>query len=155
MPPEVTQSVLGVLTTVATAWPAPPQRVYGVGIDVVDLVEFEHAVAVGGERWLRKLFTDTERAYAACRADRYATRFAAKEAVVKALGVGFRDGVAARTVEIACDPAGRPHVRLHADAARVAQELGVGEVLVSLSRDGGVAAAAAWALSMDEQETTR
>lgn len=155
MPPDLTQPALRLVTAVATALPAPPHRIHGVGIDVVDLTEFEHAVAVGGERWLRKLFTDTERAYADGRADRYATRFAAKEAVVKALGVGFRDGVAARAVEIACDPAGRPCVCLHAVAARVAKELGVGEVLVSLSRDGGVAAAAAWALSMDEQETTR
>jgi len=142
------------LASVAAALPAAQHRVCGTGIDVVELAEFEHVLSVGGQRWLRKVFTDAERAYADGRADRYATRFAAKEAVVKALGIGFRDGVGARTVEIVCDAAGRPQVHLHADAAKVATQLGVREVLISLSRDGGVAAAVAWALSTERQETT-
>lgn len=155
MPPDADHSAIGLLTTVATALPAPTADIYGVGVDVVDLAEFQHMVAVGGDRWLRKIFTDAELAYADGRTDRYATRFAAKEAVVKALGVGFRAGIAARTVEIICDRDGRPRVLLHAAASRVAADLRIGGVLVSMTRDGGLAAAAAWALSTHDEETTR
>lgn len=155
MPPDADHSALGLLTAVATALPAAPQNIYGVGVDVVDLVDLEHMVAVGGDRWLRKIFTDAELTYAGGRIDRYATRFAAKEAVVKALGVGFRAGIAARTVEIICDRDGRPQVLLHAAASRLAADLRIGQVLVSMTRDGGLAAAAAWALSTHDEETTR
>lgn len=155
MPPDADHSALGLLTAVATAPPAPPQHIKGVGVDVVDLAEFGHVVAVGGDRWLRKIFTDAELTYADGRTDRYATRFAAKEAVVKALGVGFRAGIAPRTVEIICDRDGRPQVQLHAAASRLAADLRVGGVLVSMTRDGGLAAAAAWALSTHDEETTR
>lgn len=127
-------------------------RIIGVGVDVVDIASIEHNLKVGGRRWLRKVFTDAELDYAEQRPDRLASRLAGKEAVVKALGVGFRDGVSPRTIEIACDPAGAPSVLLHDPATTVAHDHGINRVMVSLSRDGGVAAAAAWALANDEEE---
>lgn len=127
-------------------------RIIGVGVDVVDIASIEHNLKVGGRRWLRKVFTDAELDYTGQRPDRLATRLAGKEAVVKALGVGFRDGISPRTIEIACDPAGAPSVLLHDPAITVAHDHGVDRVIVSLSRDGGVAAAAAWAFANDEEE---
>lgn len=142
-----TRRVLGAVSS-------PPRevaraRVAGVGIDVVDVASIEHNATVGGERWLRKVFTDGERSYASGNAERLATRFAAKEAVVKALGTGFRDGISPRAVEIVCDTAGAPAVVLHGAAATAVRDIGVTRVLISLSRAGGIAAAAAWALSND------
>src|SRR5690349_6709270 len=67
-------------------------HVRGVGADLVDITSFERNVAVGGNRWLANVFTELERNDTDEQTDRLATRFAAKEAVVKALGVGFRDG---------------------------------------------------------------
>jgi len=124
----------------------------GVGIDVVDLVEFEHNMRVGGERWLRKIFTEVEIADAADRPDRAArlgTRFAAKEAVVKALGTGFREGVSARTIEITTEPEGAPIVSLSAPTSGIAAAMNVGDVMVSMTREGGCAVAVAWALTDD------
>jgi holo-[acyl-carrier protein] synthase len=137
------------LTAVAERSVALPARIIGVGIDVVDIASIEHNAAIGGERWMRKVFTDTEQADADGNLDRLATRFAGKEAVVKALRTGFRDGVSLRAVEIVCEPGGAPAVVLHGAAAAAADNVGVGRVVISLSRDGGIAAAAAWALSND------
>jgi holo-[acyl-carrier protein] synthase len=123
--------------------------VVGVGVDVVDLVEFEHNLRVGGSRWLRKLFTEAELATGQGRPERLGTRFAAKEAVVKALGTGFRAGVSARCVEIVSDPDGRPRVVLAGAAAVAALAREVGEVRVSMSREGGCAVAVALAVSSE------
>lgn len=129
----------------------PPEalrhKVVGIGADLVDIATFERNVTVGGDRWLAKLFTDKERSDAMGRIDRLATRFAAKEAVVKALGVGFRDGASPRAIEIACTDDGAPYVTLRAGAAAAAAAAGVGSVLISMSRDGGLAMGAAWALA--------
>jgi holo-[acyl-carrier protein] synthase len=138
------------LATVAGSLPEELRgSLVGVGLDVVEVAGIAHNTSIGGDRWLRKVFTDGERHYADGDAERLATRFAAKEAVAKALGTGFRDGISPTTIEIVCDTAGTPTVVLHGAAARAAGALGVGRVLVSLTRDGGIAAAAAWALAND------
>jgi holo-[acyl-carrier protein] synthase len=137
------------LVAVAADSSRPVPGVVGVGVDVVDLVEFEHNLRVGGPRWLCKLFTETELATAEGRPERLGARFAAKEAVVKALGTGFRAGVSARCVEIVSDPDGRPRVALAGAAAVAASVIEVGEVLVSVSREDGCAVAVAWAVSSE------
>jgi holo-[acyl-carrier protein] synthase len=119
----------------------------GVGADLVDIANFERSIALGGDRWLAKMFTDLERNDAEGQIDRLATRFAAKEAVVKALGVGFRDGASPRSVEIACTNDGRPFVTLRGGAAVAASAACIEDVLISMSRDGGLAMAGAWALA--------
>lgn len=123
--------------------------VVGLGIDVVEVARFERAL----ERTptlADRLFTPAEQA--ACRrADgswrvaSLAARFAAKEAVAKALGTGIR-GFAFRDVEIVADERGRPTAVLHGPAATVAQRVGVTEVLVALSHAAGVAVATAHAV---------
>lgn len=115
--------------------------VTGVGVDLVDIAAFTHNHAVGGNRWLRKLFCDAERLDAGEDLTRLATTFAAKEAVVKALGTGFR-GVSALDVHITRDPAGQPVAHLAGQAALVVAQRN-GHVLISITKEGGYALAAA------------
>jgi len=119
----------------------------GVGIDIVEVARVERAVARWGEAFLDRVFTDQERAHAggtALAAQRLAGRFAAKEAVMKALGLGL-GSMAWREIEIATDAGGRPVVRLRGRAARAAARLGVGAWLVSISHTGRLAIAQALA----------
>ena len=127
----------------------------GVGVDIVDIVEFQHNVRLGGDRWLGRLFTAEELLFCAGRADQLASRFAAKEAVAKVLKTGFR-GVGGRDIEILTAPEGQPHVVLHGEAASVADAMGLESILVSISREGACAAAVAVGihLALDKQEVS-
>ncbi len=123
-------------------------EIAGVGIDLVEVERLQAALHRWGDRLLNRLFTAEELARARpgqSRPQRLAARFAAKEAVMKALGVGWR-GVGWRTIEIRTDPDGRPTVVLHGAARRLAEDRGVAEVLVSLTHSGPLAAASAVAL---------
>jgi holo-[acyl-carrier protein] synthase len=89
--------------------------ILGIGSDIVDVRRIERAVERHGERFLERIFTDTERATAEKRARRmetYAKRFAAKEACAKALGTGFRKGVFFRDLGVVNLPSGRPTMAL-------------------------------------------
>lgn len=118
--------------------------VLGLGLDIVEVRRIERILAGPKERvqrFLLRCFTEKERAYAETkedRATRYAARFAAKEALSKALGapagIRFLDAEVVRT-----DAA--PSLELHGVAQKRAGELGVARVWLSISHDGGVAAA--------------
>jgi holo-[acyl-carrier protein] synthase len=89
--------------------------ILGIGSDLVDVRRIERTVARHGERFLTRIFTDTERATAERRANRietYAKRFAAKEACAKALGTGFRAGVFFRDLGVINLRSGRPTMEL-------------------------------------------
>jgi holo-[acyl-carrier protein] synthase len=89
--------------------------ILGIGSDIVDVRRIERTVTRHGERFLTRIFTETERATAERRARRietYAKRFAAKEACAKALGTGFRAGVFFRDLGVVNLPSGRPTMRL-------------------------------------------
>jgi holo-[acyl-carrier protein] synthase len=112
----------------------------GIGIDLVDISRIERALQ-RRPRLARRLFTEAEIEYAAARrrpARHLAARFAAKEAVVKALGLGR--GASMREIEVVAGAP--PSIRLHDEAARIAGERGL-EVKVSLSHEREVAAAVA------------
>jgi holo-[acyl-carrier protein] synthase len=117
----------------------------GLGVDLVDIVQFRHSRRVGGERWLRKVFTPAELTELAGDLSRLAGRFAGKEAVAKSLGTGLR-GLGLRDIEILTHPNGWPQVRLRGRAADHARQLGVTSVTLSLSRDGDFALAFAHAV---------
>jgi len=109
--------------------------VIGVGIDIVEVERIERAITRWGEAFIRRIYTarEVERSAAPIVVGpRMAARFAAKEAVMKALGVGWRD-LSWREIEIANDSQGKPIVHLHGAARRVAQQLGVTDVLLALS----------------------
>ncbi len=108
-----------------------------VGVDLVEIPRVERMLARYGERFLERVFTPGEVLYARGRTPELAARFAAKEAVAKALGVGMRmlspEGIGWREVEVLGDQRGRPEVYLHGRAAKRAQELGLTEWAISLS----------------------
>ncbi len=107
------------------------------GIDLVEIARVERALERHGERFLARVFTQAEILYCRARPPELAARFAAKEAVSKALGVGMRmmarDGITWQEAEIIGDMRGKPLIRLHGRAAERADELGLTEWAVSLS----------------------
>jgi len=89
--------------------------ILGIGSDIIDVRRVERVIARHGERFLARIFTETERARAERRANRietYAKRFAAKEACAKALGTGMRAGVFWRDMGVVNLPSGRPTMKL-------------------------------------------
>jgi holo-[acyl-carrier protein] synthase len=115
----------------------------GIGIDVIEVDRIRRATVRWGEGFLSRVFTPGERRHAGVAltsAERLAGRFAAKEAVMKALGLGWRR-MAWREIEIEGDPLGRPVVRLTGRAAEVAAELGVQAWFVSISHTRTLAVA--------------
>ena len=115
------------------------------GIDVIEIERIERAVARWGNRFLRRVYTEGEIAYCRGRAQNLAGRFAAKEAASKALGVGIRT-LSWRDVETIRGPRGKPQLRLHGKAARIAAELGLSglEVSITHSRTDAIAVVVAW-----------
>jgi len=111
-----------------------------VGVDLIEIHRIEEALARHGERFLERVFTPGEREHCAGRADALAARWAAKEAVAKALGTGVGD-VRWREIEVVCDARGRPHVQLHGAAQELAERLGIREIAISLSHTRGYAVA--------------
>ena len=107
------------------------------GVDLIEIARVERALTRHGERFLERVFTPAEVRYARRRPAELAARFAAKEAVAKALGVGMRmiarDGIGWQEAEIVGDHRGKPLVRLRGRAADRADELGLTEWSVSLS----------------------
>lgn len=100
--------------------------ILGLGNDIIDIRRVEKTIDRYGERFLLRVFTDTERRKSEARTLRaasYAKRFAAKEACAKALGTGFRHGVFWRDMGVVNLPSGRPTLELTGGAARVLQEL--------------------------------
>ena len=121
----------------------------GIGVDMLEIARMQYAL---DERpyFIRRLFTEDERMYCehtARPAEHYAGRFAAREAVLKALGLGFGNGVGIGDVSVMRDDSGRPRVLLAGRAAEVAREQGVREVALSISHTHDVAVANAVAVT--------
>jgi holo-[acyl-carrier protein] synthase len=100
--------------------------IIGLGNDVIDIRRVERTIERYGERFLARVFTETERLKSDNRAGRaasYAKRFTAKEACAKALGTGFRQGVFWRDMGVVNLPSGRPTLQLTGGAARALERL--------------------------------
>lgn len=124
--------------------------IVGHGIDIVSVARIGHSIEKYGDRFLERCFTAGERAYADDRKRRIehlAGRFAAKEAVLKALGTGWRSGIAWTDVEVVLEPSGQPRIELHNRAAEIARELGIATVHISISHTDELATASAIAES--------
>jgi holo-[acyl-carrier protein] synthase len=120
----------------------------GVGIDIVDVDRFR-IVVERRPRILDRLFTDGERRDAHAQPERLAARFAAKEAVLKTLGIGA--GVTPwRSIEVTLDAAGAPSVVLHEHASEIAESQGVGHLHLSMTHTDHLAAAFVVGSSKDE-----
>lgn len=123
------------------------------GVDLVEVSRVAQIRARHAERFLARVFTAEERDYALAsrRADeRLAARFAAKEAVMKALGTGLAEGIRWTDVEVTRDNSGRPGIALHGRAATIASARGIDRWLLSLSHVRTIAMASAIALGATE-----
>jgi holo-[acyl-carrier protein] synthase len=110
--------------------------IVGTGIDIAEVPRIRQSIERFGERFLQRIYTDGERRYCdskANRMERYAARFAAKEAAMKALGTGWNHGVRWRDCEIVRMPGGRPTIAFHGKANEFAAKLGVRNAALSIS----------------------
>jgi holo-[acyl-carrier protein] synthase len=103
-----------------------------IGVDLIEVDRIASVLARHGERFLGRVFTERERAYCRCRPPELAARFAAKEAVAKALGTGI-GAVEWREIEVVRGPSGAPGLELHGRARAQAERLGLGRPLLSLA----------------------
>ena len=120
--------------------------ILGTGLDLVEVERISAAAERHGERFLNRVFTPGELAYClprAARGQHLAGRFAAKEAVFKALGTGWGGGVAWKHVEVCTAESGAPEVRLSGGAAERLAAMGGSRVHLSITHAGGFAAASA------------
>ncbi|MBL9149041.1 MAG: holo-ACP synthase [Phycisphaerae bacterium] len=124
--------------------------IVGHGVDLVENARIAVMLEAHGPRFTERCFTVTERAYAdqatRLRVQRYAVRFAAKEAVLKALGTGWTDGIAWTDMEVLRLPSGEPRLLLSGRAAEIAAEKRIGHWHLSMSHTEhyAIASAIAW-----------
>lgn len=110
--------------------------IVGTGIDIAEVPRIRKSIERFGGRFLNRIFTQAEVRYCdskANRIERYAARFAAKEAAMKALGTGWNRGVRWRDCEVVRAPGGRPTLLFHGKAAEFAAKLGVKNAALSIS----------------------
>jgi holo-[acyl-carrier protein] synthase len=110
--------------------------IVGTGIDITEVSRIASAIARYGERFLNRVFTAREIAYCKSKKnsnERFAARFAAKEAAMKAIGTGLRLGVTWHDVEVGREPGGRPTLIFSGQAAEFAAKLGTKRVALSLT----------------------
>jgi holo-[acyl-carrier protein] synthase len=110
--------------------------IVGLGVDLAEVDRIQAAIERHGRRFIERIYTSGEIAYVerkANRYERYAARFAAKEAGMKAIGTGWKRGVRWQDFEVTNLPSGRPTLQFHGAAARFASDLGVRNILLSLT----------------------
>jgi holo-[acyl-carrier protein] synthase len=118
--------------------------IVGLGIDIAEVDRIERAIRRYGQRFLQRVFTAAEIDYCQSKAnacERFAGRFAAKEAAMKAIGTGWRRGVRWRDFEVVREPSGRPILRFSGVAADFAERLGMKRALVSITHTAAQAIA--------------
>jgi holo-[acyl-carrier protein] synthase len=118
--------------------------IVGLGLDIAEVDRIEEAIARHGAPFLERLFTPAEASYCERhknRYERYAARFAAKEAAMKALGTGWSRGVRWRDIEVAREPGGKPTLHLAGVARQIADQLGVKHISLTITHSGNLALA--------------
>jgi holo-[acyl-carrier protein] synthase len=127
--------------------------VISVGVDMVEISRIQAILQRHGERFLQRVYTAGELAYAKGRLSALAARWAAKEATAKALGTGI-GAMGFREIEVVCDARGKPELHLHGNAARLAEHLELNRFALSLSHTVEYALAFVVAYGSDiERET--
>ncbi|HEX40550.1 MAG TPA: holo-[acyl-carrier-protein] synthase [Phycisphaerales bacterium] len=120
------------------------------GIDLVDFPRIEQMAQRHGSRFLDRVFTPAEQRYAEASRNTYeklAGRFAAKEAILKLVGTGWRGKIAWTDIEIVNNPAGQPLVNLSGEVRKIAESLGIVQISVSITHTAQFAIASAVALA--------
>ncbi|MDX2117279.1 MAG: holo-ACP synthase [Planctomycetota bacterium] len=111
-------------------------RIIGHGIDITPIERIAEMIERHGDHFLARVYTSLERDAARDKkrnTEHFAARFAAKEAALKSIGTGWRDGIAWTDVEVVNEPSGRPTLRVHGEAARIASGMGITQWWISLS----------------------
>ena len=120
------------------------------GIDLVDLPRIEDMINRHAEHFINRVFTSAEQAYADSqknRIEKYAGRFAAKEAILKLIGTGWRGKIAWTDMEITNNSSGQPQVNLEGEVKSIAEKLGIKQISISITHTANFAIASAVALS--------
>ena len=110
--------------------------IVGTGIDIAEVLRIAESINRFGDRFLNRVFTEGEIRYCESKAnrfERYAARFAAKEAAMKALGTGWNNGVRWRDVEVVREPGRRPTIKFHSNAADIAARLNTKNISLSIT----------------------
>jgi holo-[acyl-carrier protein] synthase len=120
------------------------------GIDLVDFPRIEEMVNRHSDRFLDRVFTANEQAYASANknsVEKLAGRFAAKEAVLKLLGTGWRGKIAWTDIEVVNTATGQPQIKLSGEVKKIADKLGITQISVSITHTANFAIASAVALA--------
>jgi holo-[acyl-carrier protein] synthase len=126
------------------------------GVDMVDCKRLREAIDRHGERFLNRVFTKAELAYCIGKKreiEHLAGRFAAKEAVLKVLGTGWRNGINWTDIEVRNAPSGQPSVTLTGRCREIADDLGLAKILISISHIETHAIASAIGTAEDNSHT--
>ena len=124
------------------------------GIDLVDCPRIEAMVERHGKRFIERVFTATEQAYAEANKngiEKLAGRFAAKEAVLKLMGTGWRGKIAWTDVEVINNSSGQPEVTLGGEVEKIAGKLGIKHISISITHTANFAIASAVALTRSNE----
>ncbi|ADB18197.1 holo-acyl-carrier-protein synthase [Pirellula staleyi DSM 6068] len=130
-------------------------RVLGIGTDIVECLRVAKMIERHGEVFLMRVFTPHEIDYCTARkasTQHYAGRFAAKEAVLKALGTGWTRGVQWRDIEVQNEMGGKPRIALSGGAREICEKMGITEMMISISHCRSHATAYALAVGRDGDE---
>ncbi|MDH4240925.1 MAG: holo-ACP synthase [Phycisphaerae bacterium] len=122
------------------------------GIDLVDCPRIEEMLNRHGRRFVDRVFTAAEQAYADANKDRvekFAGRFAAKEAILKLMGTGWRGKIAWTDIEVVNNAAGQPEVTLNGEVKKISDNLGIKHISVSITHTANFAIASAVALAQN------
>lgn len=129
-------------------------NVVGIGTDIVECLRIAQMIERHGELFITRVFTPHEIEYCSSRkaaTQHYSGRWAAKEAILKALGTGWARGISWRDIEVRNELGGKPTVALGGGAREVCERKGIGQVLVSISHSRTHATAFALALGRREE----
>lgn len=125
-------------------------KIVAHGIDLVDFPRIEQMVQRHGSRFLNRVFTQAEQKYAASNKnniEKLAGRFAAKEAVLKLMGTGWAGKIAWTDIEIINNPQGQPQVTLTGEVKKIAEQLNITHVSISITHTANFAIASAVAMA--------
>jgi len=133
-------------------------NILGIGTDVVEVLRIAQMIERHGELFIQRVYTPFEIDYCNARkaaTQHFAGRWAAKEAILKALGTGWARGISWTDMEVRNDEAGRPSVRLGGGAREVCEKLGIGDILVTISHCRTHATAFAIAVGRNDDEAAQ
>jgi len=110
--------------------------ILGIGTDIIECLRIAQMIDRHGELFIRRVYTEHEIAYCSTKkasTQHYAGRWAAKEAVLKVLGTGWKRGISWRDIEVRNKPSGAPTITLYGGARDVAEQLEIKNLLISIS----------------------